>query len=89
MFMCNQCLEQFEDSQLAYTLILEDRLSHPSAEMFQMQFCTKQHVQQFLERIRTQRQKYVLIKKGKGAEKRFESDYPRELLLLVGSSKAS
>lgn len=89
MFMCNQCWEQYEDHQLAYTLILENRLGHPASEMFLLKFCTKAHVQAFLTQIVNQRQAYVLTKKGRGGNKVFESAYPRELLILVGSSKAS
>jgi hypothetical protein len=89
MFMCKQCWEQFEDKDLAYTLILEARLNHPAAETFLLKFCSKAHVQQFLEQISHQRQKYVLTKKGKTEDKQYGPDYPKELLLLVGSSKAS
>lgn len=87
MFMCKQCWQQFEDSELAYTLILENRLTHPSPELFEYKFCSKLHVQQFLEEIKAQQQRYILTKKGKDGDKKFEPDYPQELLLLVGSSK--
>lgn len=87
MFMCAQTLEQFEDSQLAYTLILESRVSHPTADTFVLKFSSKKAVQEFLERIRMQRQRYVLTKKSRGGDKVFEAAYPADLLLLVGSSK--
>lgn len=89
MFMCSQCLEQFEDNQLAYTLILESRLTHPAADMYLLKFCSKAHVQEFLTRIGNQRQRYLLTRKGRGGDKAFAPDFPRELLILVGSSKAS
>ena len=91
MFMCKQCGEQYEDHQLAYTIIPENRLSHPqgTSEMFILKFCSKTHVQDFLHQIRNQEQTYVLIKKGKGGDKQFEPAYPLDLLILVGSSKAS
>lgn len=89
MFMCSHCLEQFEDNNLAYKLILESRLSHPAAETFYLKFCSKAHVQEFLTRISNQRQKYVLTKFKRSGEETYPSDYPLELLLLVGSSKAS
>lgn len=87
MFMCAQCQEQYEDRDLAYTLIAETRLSHPTAETFVLKFCSKKHVQEFLERIHAQHLNYVLTKKGKGHDKRFDPAFPEELLLLVGSSK--
>lgn len=89
MFMCTHCLEQFEDSHLAYTLILESRLSHPAAEMYRLKFCSLAHVQEFLDRIKFQRQRYVLTKVNANGEKSFEAELPRELLILVGSSRAS
>jgi hypothetical protein len=90
MFMCKHCLEQFDDSQLAYTLIQESRLSHPAADTFVLKFCSRAHVQEFLGHISNQRQRYVLTKvESDGATKQFGPDYPLELLLLVGSSKAS
>jgi len=89
MFMCNLCWEQYEDQQLAYTLILENRLGHPASEMFLLKFCSKAHVQQFLTQVVNQRQSYVLTRKGRGGDRVFNPAYPRELLILVGSSKAS
>lgn len=90
MFLCKQCEEQFEDRDLAYTIILESRLSHPMADAFLMKFCSKAHVQEFLERINNQHQRYVLTKVEKtGATRQFDPDVPLNLLLLVGSSKAS
>lgn len=89
MFMCKQCLEQYEDQQLAYTLILENRLSHPSASSFILRFCSKAHVQEFLSLISTQHQKYVLSKVTPVGEERLAVDYPLELLLYVGSTKVS
>jgi len=87
MFMCKECLEQFESP--AYTLILESRLSHPMADSFLSKFCSKAHLQQYLQHISNQRQKYVLTKVTKNGEQAFPANYPLELLLLVGSSKAS
>lgn len=89
MFVCTQCQEHFQDKDLAYSLILENRLAHPAADMFVMKFCSKMHVQEFLDRIGNQRQLYVLTRTGKSGGKAFEPGYPRDLLLLVGSSKAS
>ncbi|MGE5672345.1 MAG: hypothetical protein ACM3XM_00460 [Mycobacterium leprae] len=88
MFMCKQCLEQFEDSHLAYELILEIRLSSPVPDYWVLKFCSLQHVQDFLRTVvHNQQQRYVLTKKGQGGDKRFEPAFPSELLLLVGSSK--
>lgn len=89
MFMCKHCLEQFEDKDLAYTIIPETRVNFPAADAFILKFCSKAHVQEFLEQIKNHKQKYVLTKVGKSGEKSFEPDYPLDLLLLVGSSKAS
>lgn len=89
MFMCKHCLEQFEDNELAYTLILESRVNHPANDAFFLKFCSKAHVQEFLGYISNQRQKYVMTKVTGNGEQRFPADYPLELLLLVGSSKAS
>lgn len=89
MFLCTQCLEQFEESHLAYTMILESRLTHPAMEMFVLKFCSKTHIQQFLDRIRNQGQRYVLTIKSPGGNRSLEPGLPRDLLLLVGSSKAS
>ncbi len=89
MFMCKECLEQFEDKDLAYTLILESRMSHPAADAFMLKFCSKAHVQQYLQHISYQGQKYVLTKVTKSGEQKFPADTPLELLLVVGSSKAS
>jgi hypothetical protein len=89
MFMCKQCLEQFEDKDLAYTLILESRMNQPYGDAFVLKFCSKAHVQEFLSRISNQRQKYVLSKITRSGEQKFPADYPLELLLHVGSSKAS
>lgn len=89
MFMCKECLEQFEDSQLAYSLILESRISHHAADMFVMKFCSRAHLQHFLEQISNQGQRYVLTRHGKGGDKTFEPDTALNLLMLVGSSKAS
>lgn len=89
MFMCSHCLEQYEDQDLRYTLILESRLSHPAVDAFWLKFCSKAHVQEFLDRISNQRQKYVLTMVTARGEQKFPADYPLELLLLVGSSKAS
>lgn len=85
--MCTQCQEQFEDKDLAYTLILESRLSHPAADAFMQRFCSKAHLQDFLQRSRSQGQKYVLTKKGKAGDKQFEPVAPLDLLLKVGSSQ--
>lgn len=88
MFMCKHCLEQFEDQALAYTLIPEKRLHHPMADAFVLKFCSKAHVQQFLELIsHNQVQQYVLTKMDKSGTKDFEPSNPLDLLLLVGSSK--
>ncbi|MFZ5815666.1 MAG: hypothetical protein ACOY93_10250 [Bacillota bacterium] len=82
-------MEQYEDKDLAYTLILESRLTHPAADAFVMKFCSRNHVQEFLSRIRNQGQKYVLTRILANGEQTFPADSPLELLLLVGSSKAS
>lgn len=89
MFMCSQCLEQYDDQELTYTLILESRLDHPAADSFVLKFCSRAHVQEFLERIQNQRQFYVLTRVTKGAAKRFDPAYPIDLLILVGSTKVS
>lgn len=90
MFMCRHCKEQFEDDQLAYTLILEVRENFPAADMFLSKFCSKAHLQDFLHRISFQEQTYVLTKVNPdGSTKRFEPGYPLDLLLAVGSTKAS
>lgn len=90
MFLCRQCKEQFEDQQLAYTLILEARENFPAHDMFLSKFCCKAHLQEFLDRLSFQQQRYILTKVNQdGSTKRFEPDNPLELLLLVGSSKAS
>lgn len=89
MFMCKHCLEQFEENDLAYTLILESRVDHPASDAFYLKFCSKTHVQEFLGHISNQRQKYVMVKVTRTGEQPFPADYPLELLLLVGSSKAS
>lgn len=89
MFMCKQCMEQFEDSQLAYSLIPESRLRHPAVEMFTFRFCSLAHVQEFLKQISNQQLPYVLTKHGKSGDKQFAPDVPSELLLTVGSSKAA
>jgi hypothetical protein len=87
MFMCAQCQEQYEDRDLAYTLILESRLIHPAADTFMLKFCSKAQVREFLDRIVNQQQCYVLTRKGKGHDKKFDPAFPRDLLILVGSSK--
>lgn len=89
MFMCKECMEQFEDADLAYSVILEARLNHPAPDMFVMKFCSKAHVQAFFHQIASQGQRYVLTIHGKNGDKRFDPALPVELLLLVGSSKAS
>jgi hypothetical protein len=89
MFMCKECGQQYDDKDLAFTVILENRLTHPAAEMYLLKFCSKQHVQAFLEQINNQHQRYVLTKKGKGSDKQFEPAFPLDLQLLVGSTKAS
>lgn len=89
MFMCKQCLEQYEDKDLAYTLLLESRANQPYGDSFILKFCSKAHVQEFLQQVSKQRQKYILAKVTKSGEQKFPADYPLELLLLVGSSKAS
>ena len=89
MFMCRHCKEQYEDQNLAYTLILEVRENAPNADMFLSKFCSKGHVQEFLHRIHFQEQRYVLTKVGKDGSKRFDPAAPLDLLLLVGCSKAS
>lgn len=89
MFMCTHCLEQYEDSHLSYTMIPESRLSHPAAEMYRLRFCSLAHVQEFLDRIKFQGQRYVLTKVTPQGEKSFEPDVALELLIMVGSSKAS
>jgi len=87
MFMCKHCLEQFDDQALAYTLIPETRLHHPMADAFVLKFCSKAHIQQFLELISHQGMNYVLTKVDKVGNKDFEPSNPLDLLLLVGSSK--
>lgn len=89
MFMCKQCLEQYEDEQLAYTLILQNRLSHPSADAFLLKFCSMSHLQDFLELISGQQQNYILTKITGDAKQEFPPAYPLDLLLQVGSTKAS
>ncbi|HWH68043.1 MAG TPA: hypothetical protein VNT26_01550 [Candidatus Sulfotelmatobacter sp.] len=88
MFLCRQCKEQFEDDRLAYTLILEARENFPAADMFVSKFCSRAHLQEFLDRIHFQEQHYVLTKVGK-ENKRFDPAAPLDLLLLVGSSKGA
>lgn len=88
MFLCRQCKEQFEDHQLAYTMILEARENFPAADMFVSKFCSKAHLQEFLDRLSPQQQNYVVTKVGK-ENKRFAPAHPLELLLLVGSSKGA
>ncbi len=87
MFMCKYCQEQFEDHELAYVLIAEHRLNHATPWLFEMKFCSKAHLQEFLHRIQNQQQRYVLTKKENGKDKQFEPEYPLDLLLLVGSNK--
>lgn len=89
MFMCKQCGEQFEDSGLAFTLMPENRVSHPAADMYLLKFCSKKHVQDFLDQIRNQHQLFILTKVGKGGGKTFDAASPIDLLLLVGSTRAS
>lgn len=89
MFMCRQCKEQYEDDQLAYTLILESREHFPASDMFLSKFCCMAHLQAFLDRLSFQQQHYVLTKISPSGNKRFEPGSPLDLLLLVGSSKAS
>lgn len=88
MFMCKHCLEQYEDQDLAYTLILESRLSHPMADSFLMKFCSRAHLQEFLQLSSGQKMKYVLTQVGSNGEKTFPADYPLELLLQLGSRAA-
>jgi hypothetical protein len=87
--MCRHCKEQYEDQNLAYTLILEVRENAPNADMYLSKFCSKAHVQEFLQRIHFQEQRYVLSKVTNDGTKRFDPAAPLNLLLLVGSSKAS
>ncbi|HYG58672.1 MAG TPA: hypothetical protein VD902_11500 [Symbiobacteriaceae bacterium] len=88
MFMCKHCLEQYEDKDLAYTLIPEKRRSHPMADAFVLKFCSKAHVQQFLEDISHHSQVFILTKVDpSGNNKEFEPNAALDLLLLVGSSK--
>jgi hypothetical protein len=89
VFMCKHCLEQFEDSDLAYTLIPETRVSRPEADMYVMKFCSRNHLQEFLQRLSFQEQLYILTKNGRTGAKQFEAAKPLDLLLLVGSAKAS
>lgn len=89
MFMCKHCLEQFEDEQLAYTLILENRVSHPSADAFVLKFCSKAHLQEFLELISGQQQNYILTKVSGETKQEFPPAYPLDLLLQVGSTSAA
>lgn len=89
MFMCRHCKEQYEDDQLAYTLILECQENVPNSYMYLSKFCSKAHIQEFLHRISFQEQNYVLTKVDKNGSKRFDPAFPLDLLLLVGSSKAS
>jgi len=82
-------MEQYENEDLSYTLVLEARLTHPAPDLFLMKFCSKAHVQAFLHQLSSQGQPYVLTIHGKNGDKRFDPAPPGELLLLVGSSKAS
>jgi|GEM_PF-1934279 len=90
MFMCKHCLQQFEDEQLAYTLLPEGRkqTSPDSVAFFEMKFCSLKHTQEFLHRIQYQQMRYILTKKGKDGEsdKVFEPALPADLLLIIGSS---
>jgi len=85
VFMCRQCKEQFEDGQLAYTLILESRVNFPASDMFLSKFCCQAHVQEFLDRISFQQQRYVLTKVSENGNKTYPPGSPLELLLMVGS----
>lgn len=89
MFLCTQCQEQFENDHLAYTLILESRLTHPAHAMFVQNFCSQHDLQEYLTRIRSQHQRYLLVKKGPSGDRAFEPAEPLDLLMLVGSSKVS
>lgn len=88
VFMCKQCLRQFEDDHLAYTLLLENRqkTSPDSVAFFEMKFCSLKDTQDFLMEIQHQRLRYILTKKGKDGDKVYEPAYPADLLLLIGSS---
>jgi hypothetical protein len=89
MFLCKYCQEQFDDRDLAYTVILEAREHFPAAELFLNKFCCLSHLQTFLTHISNQSQTYVLTKITPTGNKRFDAATPLDLLLLVGSSKAS
>lgn len=85
MFMCKYCLQQYEDSQLAYELIPQARLSHPAKEAFYYKFCSKEDLQKFLSDISFQHLVYVLTEKGAGGDKEFPPGTPKDLLLQVGA----
>ncbi|HEY8347981.1 MAG TPA: hypothetical protein VIL07_12060 [Symbiobacteriaceae bacterium] len=90
MFMCKQCLQQYEDDHLAYTLLPEYRLrtSPPeSMDMFTLKFCSLEHTREYLKRISPQKSRYILTKKSKDGDKQFEPNIPAELLILIGSSE--
>lgn len=86
--MCKHCLQQFEDEQLAYTLLPEGRkvTSPNSVAFFELKFCSLKHTQDFLHHIQYQQMRYILTKKGKDGDKVFEPAYPADLLLLIGSA---
>jgi hypothetical protein len=85
MFMCQFTGQQFEDKDLAYTAILESRLSHPAASTFLLKFSSKHAVLGFLESIKNQRQNYVVTKVR--GEKKFGPATPLDLIHLIGSDR--
>jgi len=87
MFMCKHCLQQYEDEQLAYTLLPEGRkqTSPDSVAFFEMKFCSLKHTQEFLQRIQYQKMRYILTKKGKNGDKVYEPALPADLLLVIGT----
>lgn len=89
MFMCKHCLEQYDDNRLAYTLVPEVRSTHPAADAFVLKFCSKDHLQQFLQRMTHQHQPFLLVKKGAGGDKPFEPATALDLLALTGHTRAS
>jgi len=83
--MCKHCLEQYEDEELAYTLMPENRLTHPAADSFLFKFCSRAHLQGFLELIRAQQQRYILTRVVGDVRETLPPAEPLDILLRLGS----
>lgn len=69
MFVCANCMKEFPDDEMAYTLLYENRMRHPAKYFFERRFHSLECLEAELDRLVVSYGPFVLFK-ATGAEGR-------------------